>query len=271
MHAAVAFTEGRRALGVSGLETWARPEAEPEAEREKESRRWFRGFDQGRALGRASPGTRVVVVGDRESDIYGLLKWQAAHADEAGLLVRANASRRRRVQVWDPHLRATMRRTLESQPDFETPVRTGRVVRVGAQGGKRARRERTAVTELRIGQVALQPPADRPQDGPVTAWVVRVLETEPPAGHEPLEWLLVSSEGGPTAEWAERIVGWYEARWGIEEYFRVLKSGTRIEDRRRGKPTRWSSAWPSTPSRPGGCAAWTATPGTRLTRRPPRC
>ena len=211
---AVAFTEGRRALGVSGLETWARPEAEPEAEREKESRRWFRGFDQGRALGRASPGTRVVVVGDRESDIYGLLKWQAAHADEAGLLVRANASRRRRVQVWDPHLRATMRRTLESQPDFETPVRTGRVVRVGAQGGKRARRERTAVTELRIGQVALQPPADRPQDGPVTAWVVRVLETEPPAGHEPLEWLLVSSEGGPTAEWAERIVGWYEGPLG---------------------------------------------------------
>ena len=68
VHAAVAFTEGRRALGVSGLETWARPEAEPEAERE---RRWFRGFDQGRALGRASPGTRVVVVGDRESDIYG--------------------------------------------------------------------------------------------------------------------------------------------------------------------------------------------------------
>lgn len=232
VHAAVAFSEGRRALGVSGLETWARPEVEPEAEREKESRRWFRGFDQGRALGRACPHTRVVVVGDRESDIYALLKWQAEHAAEAGLVVRANASRRRRVAVWDPHLRATMLRTLESQPDFQTPVRTGRAVRIGAQGGKRARRERTAVTELRIGQVELQPPKERPDDGPVTAWVVRVLETDPPAGQAPLEWLLVSSEGGPTAEWAERIVGWYEARWGIEEYFRVLKSGTRIEDRR---------------------------------------
>jgi hypothetical protein len=232
VHAAVAFSEGRRALGVSGLETWARPEVEPEAEREKESRRWFRGFDQGRALGRACPHTRVVVVGDRESDIYALLKWQAEHAAEAGLVVRANASRRRRVAVWDPHLRATMLRTLESQPDFQTPVRTGRAVRIGAQGGKRARPERTAVTELRIGQVELQPPKERPDDGPVTAWVVRVLETNPPAGQAPLEWLLVSSEGGPTAEWAERIVGWYEARWGIEEYFRVLKSGTRIEDRR---------------------------------------
>ena len=78
----------------------------------------------------------------------------------------------------------------------------------------------------------LQPPNERLDDGPVSAWVVRVLETDPPAEHEPLEWLLVSSEGAPTAEWAERIVGWYEARWGIEEYFRVLKSGTRIEDRR---------------------------------------
>ena len=63
--------------------------------------------------------------------------------------MRANASRRRRVAVWDPHLRATMLRTLESQPDFQTPVRTGRAVRIGAQGGKRARPERTAVTELR--------------------------------------------------------------------------------------------------------------------------
>ena len=234
VHAAVAFTEGRRPLGVSGLETRARPdtEPEPEEERELESRRWFRGFDRGRELGRACPGARVVVVGDRESDIHGLLKHQAEHASEAGLVVRACAGRQRQVKVRDPELRATMLRTLESQPDFEKPVVTGREVRIAAQGGKRARTERTALTELTVGRVELQPPKERPRDGPVSAWAVRVLETAPPAGQPPLEWLLLSSEGGRTAEWAERIVGWYEARWGIEEYFRVLKSGTRIEDRR---------------------------------------
>ena len=231
VHAAVAFTEGRRPLGVSGLESWARPEAEPADEREKESRRWLRGFDQGRELGRLSAATRVVVVGDRESDIYELLKRQREHRQEAGLLVRANASRQRKVQVRDPEL-GLLVRTLESQPDFETPVKTGRAIVIDSQGGRRARAKRTAVTELCIGQVELQPPKERAQDGPLRAWLVRVLETEPPAGQEPLEWLLVSSEGGPTAEWAERIVGWYEARWGIEEYFRVLKTGTRIEDRR---------------------------------------
>ena len=145
--------------------------------------------------------------------------------------MRANASRQRKVKVRDPQL-GLLLRALEAQPDFEAPVVTGRRVVIDSQGGKRARGKRTAVTELCIGQVELQPPQERAQDGPLRAWVVRVLETDPPAGQEPLEWLLVSSEGGETAEWAERIVGWYEARWGIEEYFRVLKTGTRIEDRR---------------------------------------
>ena len=44
VHAAVAFTPGRRPLGVSGLEVWARPEEEPTDEREKESRRLAAGL-----------------------------------------------------------------------------------------------------------------------------------------------------------------------------------------------------------------------------------
>ena len=52
------------------------------------------------------------------------------------------------------------------------------------------------MTELRIGQVELQPPQERAGDPPVTAWVARVLEPDPPAGQEPPEWLLVSSEEG---------------------------------------------------------------------------
>ena len=232
VHASVAFTPGRRPLGVSGLEWWARPEEEPEEEAAKESERWFRGFAQGRELGRAAPGTRVVVVGDRESDIFDLLQQQALHAGEAGLVVRANAARQRRVQVWDEDIGSLMIRRLEAQPDFEQPVVRGREVLIESQGGKRARPRRTALTELSIGRVAVLPPKERRGEQPVEAWLVRVLEPDPPAGETPLEWLLVSSEGGATAEWAERIVGWYEARWGVEEYFRVLKSGARIEDRK---------------------------------------
>ena len=95
VHASVGFTAGGRPLGVSGLEQWARPEQDPgrTGEHEKESARWFRGFAQGAELGRLAPGKRVVVVGDRESDIFALFQRQAAQAAEAGLLVRAHAGR----------------------------------------------------------------------------------------------------------------------------------------------------------------------------------
>ncbi len=237
VHATVGFTEGGRPLGVSGLERWARPEQEPdpeaEQEQEKESRRWLRGFEQGQELGRESPQARVVVVGDRESDMFELFERQAERTEEAGLLVRVHLGRQRKVRAWDAAFRSEMIRPIEAQPDFEEAVVTGRKVEIESQGGQRARQKRTAVTEIRIGRVELLPPKGRAGAvAPVPVWLVRVLEPDPPAGEEALEWLLLSSEGGRTAQWAERIVSWYERRWGIEEYFRLLKTGTRIEDRR---------------------------------------
>ena len=63
--------------------------------------------------------------------------------------------------------------------------------------------------------------------------MVQVRErSTPPAGEQPLEWLLTLSEEVPSSASAERIVRWYEARWGIEEHFRLLKTGTRVMDRR---------------------------------------
>ena len=85
---------------------------------------------------------------------------------------------------------------------------------------------------MRIGRVQLQPPQGQAAAGSLPVVLVRALEPEAPPGETPIEWLLVSTEGEPTAAWAERIAGWYETRWRIEEFFRLLKSGTRIQDRR---------------------------------------
>ena len=212
--------------------TWARKQREDEDEQEKESQRWFRGQRQGQELGAVSLGTRMVVLGDRESDIYALFREQAAQPGKAGLLVRAKAARRRKVQVDCPLVEATMIRAIEAQLDFVEQVVMGRKIEIDSQGGQRARAQRVATTELRIGRVELQPPQDQQAAGPLPVWLVRVLETDAPAGEERLEWPLVSTEGAATAAWAERIVRWYETRWRIEEFFRLLKSGTWIEDRR---------------------------------------
>ena len=232
VHAAVAFTAGRRPLGVGGLETWARPEAEPEAEPEKESRRWFRGFDQGRALGRACPETRVVVVGDRESDIYGLLKWQAeprGRGGAGGAGARGPAAAGGGV---GPGVAG------DDAPGFGVAVGFREAGEDGAGGAHRlAGREAGAgaadggdgVAHRAVGPATPEGPARRRSgDGVGGAGA----GARPAGGTRAAGMAAGVERGGPTAEWAERIVGWYEARWGIEEYFRVLKSGTRIEDRR---------------------------------------
>ena len=62
---------------------------------------------------------------------------------------------------------------------------------------------------------------------PVT--VVLAREVNPPAGEEPIEWLLLTDLPATTLAEAERVLDGYAHRWLIEVYFRVLKSGCGVE------------------------------------------
>ena len=83
-------------------------------------------------------------------------------------------------------------------------------------------------------QLALRPPQEHRGAQPMTVWVTQVSEPGPPPGGEALDWLLVSSEGAATAAAALRTVRQCELRWGVEEYFRLMKTGARMEDRSLG-------------------------------------
>ena len=177
----------------------------------------------------ASPPTREVSVCDREGDIRDLLQSQHERADRAGLLVRSNGTRQRQVLLEDGRVVA-----LREQVESLNPVIEKEVV-IAAQGGKRARKKRTAQEVLRIARVQLKAPESKaknqgPDRLPVIA--VSVKEDQPPADiQSPLNWLLLCTEGEADAGNALRICQWYETRWGIEEYFLVLKSGCTIQQR----------------------------------------
>ena len=237
VHATLAVSDGGRPLGVLDLEGNFRPAQttkasrkrqrdpsaqaagatrSPEAAAEKESIRWLRSFERACELGRACGGTRVISLLDREGDIRGLFAAQAAAPEAAGLLVRACRSKQRRVFVNGKgidlfahmdRVEPCARRTLESTA-------------------------RTATLEFRIARVDLMAAAGK-QPGTLPLTAVLITEPDPPPeSRQPLRWLLLSSEGDATAEWAVRICGWYETRRSIEEYFHVLKTGTCIENRR---------------------------------------
>jgi hypothetical protein len=160
---------------------------------------------------------RTLERGDREADVYDL--FVAERAEGVDLLVRAAWDRR--VVHDERYLWATVL----AQPIAEiVPVP---VPRHGAQPA------RTAVLTLRFGAVELCPPGHRRAERlpAVTVWAVHVVEEYPPAGVEPLEWLLLTTCAVPSSIEAQECVEWYACRFGIEVWHKVLKSGCRIEAR----------------------------------------
>ena len=54
-------------------------------------------------------------------------------------------------------------------------------------------------------------------------------EETPPPGEERVEWMLLTSQSVESFDDAERIIGYYERRWVIEEWHRAMKEGCRLE------------------------------------------
>ena len=57
-------------------------------------------------------------------------------------------------------------------------------------------------------------------------------EDNPPSGMTPVQWILLTNVAVKRIEDALERIEWYCQRWQIEIFFKVLKSGCRIEHRR---------------------------------------
>jgi hypothetical protein len=110
------------------------------------------------------------------------------------------------------------------------PAQGASVLTIAAQRG---RPEREALVNISWLQVSLQAPTNGTalHPGSMKVSLVRVWEPEPPEGVEPLEWILVTSVAVNTAEDAWQRVTWYQWRWFIEDFHKVLKTGCLLEDR----------------------------------------
>ncbi|ELQ01989.1 IS4 family transposase [Xanthomonas translucens] len=99
-------------------------------------------------------------------------------------------------------------------------------VEVTQRGGRAARKARVQVCGRRL---EVKPPADRGKQA--VSLPVNVVLVREPAGseHEPLNWVLLTSEPVETVKQVKQIVGYYELRWRIEEYHKAWKSGVGVE------------------------------------------
>jgi hypothetical protein len=230
VHGTMAFTPSGLPLGLIQLQSWAR-DSEDFGKRhrrkelpiqQKESFKWIESFRQTRALQERCAQTRLISVGDRESDVYELFL-EAQRPGAPGLVVRAE--RDRALLSQEPGL---LWETLEKEP-------VQGCYQVEVTAGKN-RTARIAQMEVRFAPITLKPPQRLKGRPAVAVWAVYAVEagTEPNA-KEKLEWMLLTTLEVSNLQQAFQVIDYYKQRWGIERFHKVLKSGCRIEDRQLGE------------------------------------
>jgi hypothetical protein len=228
LHTMLAFRSDGVPLGVLDAQCWARPE-EPAATGqarsrnvksidEKESLRWLEGLQCAAQMARRMPHTQLVVITDREGDLYEL--HDAVQVGPANLhtLIRAQHDRTLlgHQKLWA---------LLEAQPVAQRRT----LIRPRGPGIASYQAE----VELRFAPITIEAPHVGCKKGwpPLQLWAVFVREVGAPAGVEPLEWMLLCDHPIESAPQAWEQVQRYRARWGIEEWHRVLKTGCCAEQR----------------------------------------
>ncbi len=247
LHVLYAFTPDGTPLGTVHSEAWVREEGtvcahRSRAERaaipleEKESHRWVTTLQRANDEAQRCPSTQFICVADSEADIYEVLVEGTRQRRRSQWIVRACQNRALRCENGRKQGKRHLREFLLQQPAlFEGTIavrgRKGKVA-CEARGRRQPRASRQAKVIVRAARVTLRPPwrPDRTLP-PVSINVVLASEINPPAGDAPVEWMLLTDLPIDSIEQVQQIIAYYCVRWMIEVYFRVLKSGCRVEER----------------------------------------
>jgi hypothetical protein len=223
-HAMVAVDiEDDALVGLVHARIWTRPSKRAPARRlqpieDKESIRWIEATATAAEL--LASAAQVIVIGDREFDIYCQFVRRPSNVH---LLVRVAQNRNlsNGERLFDAPSRWHEFGTMDVRVPSAGPGDPGRTARVSVKAGK----------------VCIARPCngDGKQPATVNLTYVEVCETNPPRGHKPIVWRLLTtlSVCGKPDEFAaaQEIVRLYRLRWRIEQVFRGVKSdGLRLEE-----------------------------------------
>lgn len=224
LHSLQAYRLDRIPLGCAWARLWARALQSDTAQRneqsaaDKESGRWMEAYQAALGMARSMPQTHLVVCSDRESDIFELYDQAQAAPKNLHLLVRAQHDRLLESggKLWQE---------LSSQP-----VGGSMRVRVPRHKNHPAR---TATLELKWTNLEVAAPQVGLKKSwrPIKLYALMAREIDPPAGVEPIEWVLITDWKIQSLKMARRLVRWYGLRWGIECWHQVLKDVCGVETR----------------------------------------
>ncbi len=191
---------------------------------EKESLRWLTSMKKTVSMFDGQ-NKQVVTIADREADIYDL--FHLAEGMNTHFLVRASQNRRINKtaiysevsgeMLWDFMKKKKYRGTVE----IDVPKKEEQAKRVANCG-------------IKFEKISVLPPRNYKgsKEGNVNLdiYAIHILEKNPPKGVDKIEWMLYTNIPILTFEDAVEKLRWYCLRWRIEVYFKVIKSGFKVED-----------------------------------------
>lgn len=210
LHPTYAVTPDREPLGVLDAWMWAREARDANGHRGglKESVRWTESYERVAEQAATLPETRLVYVTDREGDIAALMKRADELGHPADWLIRSQHNRKldEAEKLWE----TVEASAVLGEISFILPGRAGQKAREVKQS-------------LRAQRVKLSGAS-----GP-TVTCVLAQEIGAPASVTPVVWRLLTNREAYDADAVIELIDWYRARWEIEMFFHVLKSGCKVE------------------------------------------
>lgn len=223
LHPTIAITPERLNLGLIDLQLWSRANEDIGKKKlrkqlpfdQKESYNWFKSYESADKIAQANPSIQIISIGDRENDIYEIFLEASKQSSKADLLIRSCQDRKIALSglLWQEMENSAIQTTIE----LHLPKTEKRL-------------ERDITMTIQYKRIVLQAPYrknEKLENIKITALLAR--EINPPVGIQAVEWMLITTIRISNNEMAVKLLSYYSARWEIEIYFKILKSGCEIE------------------------------------------
>lgn len=232
MHVSLAITSEGLPLGLTAAKFWSRDKFKDTKTlkrkinptrvpiEQKESIRWLDNLRRSTELSGAPE--RCVHIGDRESDIFELY----CLAEELGthFLVRSCVNR----------LAETGYTTIAKVMDDVPPGGVHTVQFRDAKG-----QDQAAKLQVKYTSMTVRPPVGKQKAYPAhRLQIIHAEEIDPPETRAPIFWKLITNLPVDSFDDAVHKLQWYALRWKIEVFFKILKTGCKIESARLDRADR---------------------------------
>lgn len=235
LHPTIAVTPKGLMLGVLETNFWHRESEvgvrdstarDNTSIKKKESYRWLKSYKTACSVAHECPDTQLISIFDREGDIIEVYE-EAEKQESTGypvyFIIRSQHDRLLEKNDGEKKLRAALKAAAPlGELEFDMPSR-------GDRKGRKVKQEIKAISVVVV---------PRKKNKKVKVNAVMAIEKDPPPGEDPIIWILITNLPVDSFEDAVKVIQFYLCRWSIELFFKVLKSGCKIEERQLQSTTR---------------------------------